>query len=112
MKASASSSDRGNAGASLNFDELFSVLMYYAHMSKSDIMNSSRRFLFAIYRNYVKRACENLGVASEGEDEDSLSEEEYPSEFKTFSQKEREEYVSESGMSDAEFMAQFPVMKH
>ncbi len=82
--------------------------MYYGHMSKDEIKHSSRRFLFAIYQNYVKRACENLGVSADEEKQVDMSEDEYPSEFKKFSKKERDEYIDDSGMSDEEFLAQFP----
>lgn len=70
-------------------------------------MHSSRAFIYAIYRNYVNRACENLGVSANGEEETDLTEDDYPSEFKTFSKKEKKEYVENSGMTDEEYIAQF-----
>ena len=81
--------------------------MYYAHMSKNDILHSSRRFLYSVYQNYDKRACENLGVSDSEEDDDSLQEEDYPSEYRKFSQKEREEYIENSNMTDEEFLSGF-----
>lgn len=38
-------------------------------------MNHSRAFLHCIYRMYVKRACENLGVSSKSEEDDVENEE-------------------------------------
>lgn len=85
--------------------------MYYGHMSKQDILNSSRPFLYAIYKKYVNRACENLGVPVEKSESDTLTEQDYPSEFKKFSQKEREKEIEDSGISDADFLASFPEFK-
>lgn len=58
-----------------NYCDFFSVLMYYYHMSKEAILGHSRGFLHGMYRMHVKRACENLGVSSDGEEgeEDSDS---------------------------------------
>lgn len=97
MKASSSdASEDGDAenDKDLVFDycDFFSVLMYYGNMSKSEIMTHSRAFLHGIYRMYVKRACENLGVSSSGESDDideangqvqqcGLSESDYPTSF-------------------------------
>lgn len=107
-------SDRSDGTASsLTYEELFSVLMYYGHMSKHDILHSSRRFLTAIYQSYVKRACENLGVSpdSDGKDkkpgETQLTEDDYPTEFISFSQAQREKMIKESGISDTDFLANF-----
>lgn len=86
--------------------------MYYGHMSKSDILNSSRKFLYAIYQQYVKRACENLGIPSEQkEDANGLTESDYPEEFRKFTQKEREEKIEQSGISDDEFLSKFKQFK-
>lgn len=41
-------------------------------MSKNEIMTHSRAFLHGIYRMYVKRACENLGVSSSREEDDDI----------------------------------------
>lgn len=56
-------------------------------MSKEEIMNSSMPFLLCIYKQYIKRACENLGVSSDNEDEEEegnnqLRESDYPEEFR------------------------------
>ena len=87
--------------------------MYYGKMSKSEILNSSRKFLFAIYQNYVNRACENLGVSPDNkkEGETKLSESDYPSEFISFSQAEREKMINESNESDDDFLKKFPKVK-
>lgn len=87
--------------------------MYYGNMSKEDILNSSRKFLFAIYQNYVKRACENLGVNPDGkkDGDTQLSENDYPSEFVSFSQAERERAIKESGESDNDFLKKFSTIK-
>lgn len=86
------------------------MLMYYGHMSKTDIMNSSRPFLYGIYRSYAKRACENLGVSPDSEDEDvnkaPLKESDYPKEFKKLSKKEREDF-SDKFASDEDFLSAF-----
>lgn len=83
-------------------------------MSKDEILHSSKKFLLAIYQNYVKRACENLGVSSESDENDNntigktqLTEADYPTEFISYTQAQREKYVAESGMSDKEFLSQF-----
>ncbi len=85
--------------------------MYYGHMSKESIMNSSRPFLYGIYRKYAKRACENLGVSPGGEDEyevgeETLTEEDYPTEFHRISDTDRKQTM-DSLTSDPEFMRQF-----
>lgn len=87
--------------------------MYYGKMSKSEILNSSRKFLFAIYQNYVNRACENLGVSPDNkkEGETKLRESDYPSEFISFSQAEREKMINESNESDDDFLKKFPKVK-
>ena len=103
MKASPSSTSGGDEAENdtdepLVFDyaDFFSVLMYYAHMSKDEILDHSRAFLHGIYRMYAKRACENLGVSSTSEEESEeddktsetfslpefeLSKSDYPTEF-------------------------------
>lgn len=87
MKApSSDASEDDGALEEIGFDyqDFFSVLMYYGHMSKEEIMKSSRPFLHGIYRMYAKRACENLGVSSEPEEEtsiDGLTQHDYPSNF-------------------------------
>lgn len=118
MKAEQDGSDRSDCSASsLSLEELFSVLMYYGHMSKAEILSSSRRFLIAIYQSYVRRACENLGVSPDGDsksqnsDGTMLSESDYPSEFVSFSQAEREKYLSECNESSEDFMSKFPKVK-
>ncbi len=83
-------------------------------MSKESILNSSRPFLYAIYRKWAKRACENLGVSpnEDGEGEEyelgdaKLSEEDYPTEFHRISDMDRLETMN-ALTNDAEFMKQF-----
>lgn len=112
-------SDRSDCTASsLSYEELFSVLMYYGHMSKYDILHSSRKFLIAIYQQYVKRACENLGVSSEPDGQNDgtpgktlLTENDYPSEFMSFTQAQREKSIEESGISDSDFLSRFKEYK-
>lgn len=88
MKAASSEPSQDDAAKSemdLDYSEFFSVLMYYGHMSKEDIMNSSRPFLYGIYNQYVHRACENLGVSPDGDKEEDnkteLKESDYPQNF-------------------------------
>lgn len=115
MTAVQNSSDRSDCTASsLSYEELVSVLMYYFHMSKNEILHSSRKFLIALYQSYVKRACENLGVSSDSTDEDSgkpgksvLTDADYPSEFVSFTQAQREKMIADSGESDADFLSKF-----
>lgn len=125
MKASSSdaSNEDGADDEELEFDyrDFFSVLMYYAHMSKEDIMNSSRPFLHGIYRVYVKRACENLGVSPDGNKEESEIQEDgyqsdqaesdiddYPTEFRKLAPRERREAMDDYS-STQEFLSQFPM---
>lgn len=115
MTAASNSSDRGDdAASSLSYQELYSVLMFYFHMSKYEIEHSSIKFLTALYQSYIKRACENLGVSSDSTDEDSgkpgksvLTDADYPSEFVSFTQAQRERMIADSGESDADFLAKF-----
>lgn len=73
--------------------------MYYGHMSKDDIMHSSRLFLTGIYRQYINRAKENLGVSDKNADEET--ENDYPTEFFKLPMKDREETLKEfSGTED------------
>lgn len=115
MKAPSSdeSYDEGAEDLELDYEDFFSVLMYYGHMSKQDIMNSSRPFLYGIYKNYAKRACENLGVSPDPNDEDSdtpLKESDYPKEFKKVSKEEREK-LAKKYSSDEDFLSQFSGFK-
>lgn len=64
------SGDAPQDGEPLEYDELFSALRYYAGMNKQEILTSSRAYLMSLYSRYVKRACENLGVPSDGEKEE------------------------------------------
>ena len=85
--------------------------MYYGHMSKDEIMNSSMPFLIGIYKQYAKRACENLGVPLDGQEEEEvptnqLRESDYPTEFRKLSQKERNKAISEYESTE-DFMRQF-----
>lgn len=82
-------------------------------MSKESILNSSRPFLYGIYRKYARRACENLGVSPDGEDEEGyeissnqLRDEDYPKEFHKISDIDRKDTMS-TLTSDPEFMKQF-----
>lgn len=54
--------------------------MYYYSMSHEDILNHSRHFINTLYKQYVQRACENLGISSK-ENTEELSEEDYPTDF-------------------------------
>ena len=76
-------------------------------MSKSDILNCSRRFINALYQQYINRACENLGVSPKENTGNQLQDSDYPSEFVSFSQAQREKYIEESGISDEEFLKGF-----
>lgn len=109
MTGSSKDEDEPDENEDRQFDyrDFFSVLMYYGHMSKDDIMNSSRAFLHGVYRMYGKRACENLGVSpDETEDEQKGAQEEYPTEFKKLSAKERKE-ATEEYASTKDFLSQF-----
>lgn len=46
-----------------DYSDFFSVLMYYGHMNKDEIMNHSRAFLHGIYQTYYERVKENLDIA-------------------------------------------------
>lgn len=80
-------------------------------MSYEEIMSRSRLFLYGIYRQYGKRACENLGVSpdnkdDEFEDDGPLKDSDYPSEFKRFTPQERKK-AAEEFKDTADFMRQF-----
>lgn len=108
MAGEGNSSGSPSSASSLSYDELFSVLMYYFGMSKEDIMNSSRKFIYALYSTYPNRACENLGVSNKQEEKkESTDTNGYPSKFVSFSQEERKKYIAESGQTDEDFIAQF-----
>lgn len=114
MIAASDSSDRSaDAASSISFEDLFSVLMYYGHMSYEEILSKSRKFLFAIYHQSYRRACENLGVNPDKDknDDSVLSDSDYPSEFLSFSQAEREKAIKESGETDEEFINKFASLK-
>lgn len=72
-------------------------------------MNSSRGFLYLTYEKYVDRACEDLGIPKEAQEDENvtMSEKDYPSKFKKFSKEERDEYNKNDTMTDEEFMSQF-----
>lgn len=113
MKAPTSDDEAsGEVGADndykFDYSDFFSVLMYYGHLSKEDIMNSSRPFLYEIYKQYGKRACENLGVSSEPKEDETakVDVEDYPSMFKKLSAKDREDGLKEFE-SDEDFMKIF-----
>lgn len=112
MKAASSdtSEDEVAEDEDLDYSDFFSVLLYYG-LSKSEILNSSRPFLYAIYKRYGYRACENLGVSPDGHSEEGsnktpLTESDYPIEFKKLSKMERKEALQEFSSTD-DFMAQF-----
>lgn len=114
MIAASDSSDRSDgAASSISYEELFSVLMYYGNMSYEEIMTKSRKFLLAIYQQYPRRACENLGVSPDKDKDDdvTLSDSDYPSEFVSFSQAEREKAIEESGETDEDFIKKFDALK-
>ena len=67
LRRGVKSGDAPQDGEPLAYDELFSALRYYAGMNKQEILTSSRAYLMSLYSRYVKRACENLGVPSDGE---------------------------------------------
>lgn len=115
MKAP-SSDTRDDDGAEgekeIDFDyrDFFSVLMYYGHMSKEEILNSSRPFLHGIYRMYAKRACENLGVSSDPAEEeglDGLTKNDYPSDFGKLNPSGKVE-SSPAFSSTEDFLSLFP----
>ena len=91
--------------------------MYYGHMTKEEIKNSSRPFLYGIYKSYCRRACENLGVSPDVDNEENedkkvtLRESDYPKEFKKLTQKEKEEREKYSNTFDSneDFLSQFPM---
>lgn len=108
MAGEGNSSGSPSSASSLSYDELFSVLMYYFGMSKESIMNSSRKFIYALYSTYPNRACENLGISNKPEEkEENTDANGYPNKFVSFSQSEREKYIAESGQTDEDFIAQF-----
>lgn len=115
MKAPSDSDNEDEEGANEDFDldyaEFFSVLMYYGHMSKDEILHSSRRFLYGIFKQYAKRACENLGVNLDKKDEEETTQVDsgYPSQFKKFTKKERKQALEEIG-SNENFMKMFSGM--
>lgn len=113
MKAPSSDASKGDGADDdgpneFDYSDFFSVLMYYGHMTKNDIMNSSRPFLHGIYRMYAKRACENLGVSPKNEEETDADHDEngYPKEF----QKLVPRHWKEAGLeftSTKDFLSQF-----
>lgn len=126
MKASPSSAseedEAENEDEDIIFDycDFFSVLMYYGHMSKNEIMTHSRAFLHGIYRMYVKRACENLGVSSDRKENDdiddtesqinqySLSANDYPTSFSRLSPKKNKLVTVDNDPNKTrEFLASF-----
>lgn len=90
------------------------MLQYYGNMSYQDILNSSRPYLNGIYQQYVRRACENLGVSPDGKENDSdtkLKDSDYPNEFVSFTQAQRQQIIAESGQTDEEFLSSFNKLK-
>lgn len=98
----------GADDSEFDYGNFFSVLMYYGHMSKHEIMHSSMPFLYYIYKNYVDRACENLGVPKndEEESENSSTDIEYPKEFYKISDRDRAGTMT-SLANDEEFKKRF-----
>lgn len=100
MKAP-SSEENNEDGAEENeeivfdYEDFFSVLMFYGHMSMDEIMNHSRAFLYGIYKMHSNRIKENLSIAyftaSKDDEEEEQQEEpqgqfelsasDYPTEF-------------------------------
>lgn len=88
-------------------------------MSKGEIMTHSRAFLHGIYRMYVKRACENLGVSPDREEDSDididnqvsqygLSESDYPASFSKLPPRERKQpVVNNDPNKTREFLASF-----
>lgn len=112
MIAAQDDSDRSDcAASSLTYEEMFSVLMYYTSMKQEDILKHSRKFLIAIYQQYIRRACENLGVDPDKNEKNELKDSDYPSEFVSYSQAEREKMIEQSGESDEDFLKKFSVIK-
>ena len=72
-RGAAKSGNASQEGEPLDYAEFFSALRYYAGMSKQEILSSSRAYLTELYARYVKRACENLGVPSDGNDDGKQS---------------------------------------
>lgn len=110
MIAARGNNDSSTRAATLfDYEEMFSVLMYYGHMSKDEIYHSSWRFLTAIYQKYINRAYENLGVSAKDSNDGKieLTDEDYPSEFKKYTKEEQEEEIAKSGISDEEFLKGF-----
>lgn len=110
MKAAQDGYDRSAcAASSMNYADFFSVLMYYGHMSKYDIMHSSRAFLYSIYQKYADRACENLGIANENNKDENgntitLTEEDYPDYLRT----NKAVQEDNDGLTDEDFLKKFP----
>lgn len=103
----------GETAPPLDYEDFISALMYYGHMSKDEIMHSSRRFLVGVYRASTRRACENLGVPYSGEESETdnttpLSEADYPKDFGRIapSKKQRKE-AAEKFDSDEDFLSGF-----
>lgn len=108
---SSDASEDDGANEDLDYSEFFSVLMYYGHMSKKEIMNSSRPFLYAIYKKYAKRACENLGVSPDVEDTENDEESNdidngYPTSFGKISDLDRQETMDQLTRNE-DFMRRF-----
>lgn len=100
MKASLSDTSEDSDAFELDYEDFFSVLMYYGGMSKKEIYGSSRPFLYGIYKKYGNRACENLGVSANSEKEKNenieLTEADYPATFEKLFPVEREQKQSAS----------------
>ena len=77
-------------------------------------MKCSRKVLYALYQRYDRRACENLGLNPDKDSENGdtqLSDSDYPTEWTSFSQAEREKMIAESGESDEDFLNKFSKLK-
>lgn len=100
MKASLSDTSEDSDAFELDYEDFFSVLMYYGKMSKEEIYGSSRPFLYGIYKKYGKRACENLGVSADSEKDEGnkteLTDADYPAKFEKLFPVEREQKQSAS----------------
>lgn len=88
--------------------------MYYAHLSKYDIMHSSRAFLYRIYVKYIARARENLGVTEKeetgpvesGTKAGTKTGTGYPEKFRKISPRERRQ-ETEQYTDTQDFLSQF-----
>lgn len=82
--------------------------MYYYSMSHEEILSHSRPFINALYKQYIQRACENLGISPK-DNPDELSEDDYPDNFGKLPGNRRREPTMTIDETK-EFMAEFATM--